>query len=270
MQVSKKQKTKRALSQIFYPYFLISHLLNHRPKFVVLMYHSVNPKHQCSIRPAQFEKQIKFIKENYLVFRLKNLLANQTMQAKINVAITFDDGFQDNFTYALPLLKKYQMPATFFITTGFITQQLDITKDWNCYNGLKPLNPSQIKEMAKSGMDFGAHTHAHPILTKIPLAKAREEIKKSKEVLEKILEKHTYLFAYPQGQKNTFNDKTKNILKDYGFRIACTTIWGANSIHSDPLKLKRIRIDPEDNLRDLKNKIEGKWDYINFFHLLKF
>jgi len=85
--------------------------------------------------------------KNFLIFK------------KDSFAITFDDGYEDNFQYALPILKKYNCSATFFICTGFVTKEIDITKNWKCYRGLKPLSIEQIKEMKKSGMDFGCHTH---------------------------------------------------------------------------------------------------------------
>lgn len=266
MKVQQKQEIKRILAKIFYPYFRVVKLFDREPKFTILMYHSVNPNHPWSISPQNFEEQIRFLTSNYQILPLKNFLNfNEN-----SLSITFDDGYEDNFYYALPILKKYNCPATFFICTGFVTKEIDITKNWKCYKGLKPLTTEQIKEMKKEGMDFGCHTHTHPILSKIPLEEAKKEIHKSKTILEDILSGKVEIFAYPQGQIKTFNKNIISILKEEGFQLACSTIWGSNTKKTDPLILRRIRIDADDTLKDFQNKIEGNWDFIKWFHYLKY
>ena len=265
MEIQQKQKLKRILVKIFSLCFQIRKILDKQPRFTILMYHSVNPSHQWSIKPKEFEKQIKFLTSNYQASSLKDFLNFN----KNSFAITFDDGYEDNFYYALPVLKKYNCPATFFISTGFITKELDITKNWECYRGLKSLTIEQIKAMKKEEMDFGCHTHAHPILSKISLTEAKQEIRKSKTILEEVLGGEIKFFAYPQGQLNTFNKDIISILKEEGFQLACSTIWGSNNKNTNPFLLRRIRVDPQDTLEDFKAKIHGNWDFIKWFHLLK-
>jgi len=259
-----KQEIKRTLGVSYYPYFKINKIFNNKPKFIILVYHSINPNHSWSISPNRFEEQIKFISSNYPILPLRDFFNFK----ENSISITFDDGYEDNFYYALPILKKYNLNATFFICSGFITKEIDIAKD-GPYKGLKPLNTEMIKEMKKEGMDFGSHTHFHPILSKIPLFQAKGDIHKSKIILENILEEEINLFAYPFGQLNTFNNNIISILKEEGFQLSCSTIWGSNNKHTNPFMLRRIRIDPMDTLRDFKDKIEGKWDFIKWFHYLK-
>lgn len=266
MKVQQKQKIKRILAKVFYPYLQAVKLFSREPKFTILMYHLVNPSHQWSTKPNEFEEQIKFLTSNYQVSPLKDFFNFN----KDSIAITFDDGYEDNFYYALPILKKYNCPATFFICTGFVTKEVDITKNGKgVYRGFKPLSLEQIKEMQKEGMDFGSHTHTHPILSKIPLEEAKKEIHKSKAILEDILGDKINLFAYPLGQLKTFNKNIISILEKEGFQLACSTIWGSNKKDTNPFVLHRIRIDSEDTFEDFKSKIEGNWDFIKWFHLLK-
>lgn len=239
-------------------------LFDRRPKFTILTYHSVNPDHPWSIKPDKFEEQIKFLTSNYSIAPLKKFFNFN----KNSFVITFDDGYEDNFNFALPILKKYNCPATFFICTGFITKEADITKN-GVYRGLKPLSLGQIKEIKKEGMDFGCHTHTHPILSKIPLEEAKKEIHRSKTILEDILREKTNLFVYPFGQLNTFNKNIISILKEEKFQLACSTIWGSNNKNTNPFVLRRIRIDHQDTLEDFKAKIQGNWDFIKWFHYLK-
>lgn len=265
MKIQQKQKIKRILAKVFSPYFRMTKLFDHRLKFTILMYHSINPEHRCSIKPNEFEKQIKFLTSNYRISCLKDFFNFE----EDSFTITFDDGYEDNFYYALPILRKYNCPATFFICTGFVTKKIDITKNWECYRGLKPLTPQQIKEMKKEGMDFGCHTHTYPILSNISLKEAEKEIYKSKVFLEDILGNEIKLFAYSQGQINTFNKEIISFLEKKEFQLACSTIWGSNNKNTNLLILRRIRIDNEDTLDDFIAKVQGYFDLIKWFHYLK-
>ena len=89
---------------------------------IVLMYHGISTirKSQFNnrfINVKQFEKQIKFFTKEFNIISLDDYFLNQNLEAKkLNVAITFDDGYKNNFKYAFPILKKYNVPAHFFVT----------------------------------------------------------------------------------------------------------------------------------------------------------
>ena len=119
MKIQQKQKIKRVLSKVFTPYFRATKKFNRKPKFTILMYHSVNPSHQWSVRPKDFEEQIKFLASNHRVLPLKDFFKFK----KNSFAISFDDGYEDNFHYAFPILKKYNCPATFLFVQGLLKKK---------------------------------------------------------------------------------------------------------------------------------------------------
>jgi len=93
--------------------------------------------------------------------------------------------------------------------------------------------------MAEAGIDFGAHTVNHPILTRVPPRTAREEIAGSKRELEEILGREVTGFCYPNGQPGDFDGVIEGMVRHVGFRYACSTIDGVNDAATDPYALKR-------------------------------
>jgi peptidoglycan/xylan/chitin deacetylase (PgdA/CDA1 family) len=238
---------------------------------LILTYHSINPDHPFSVKPEEFEKQVKYLSERFDVVRLDEIdikLLNKSKKEKL--AITFDDGFEDNYTYAFPILKKYCVPATIFITSDFVFAGLDITEDWKVYNGLRPLNLAQIQEMQQSGISFGSHSKTHRLLSDLNINDLKIEIGESKKIIEQHLDCKISSFGYPFGQKKDLNRDSQSVLKGFGYSIACTNMWGVNNLGSgDCLNLRRMEINYLDSYEDFINKINGKWDFISIFQKIK-
>lgn len=99
-------------------------------KVLCLLYHRVNIKkdnfYDLTVSPERFEQQIKFLKDNYKCLRFEDAWKDVETPS---VVITFDDGYADNLTFALPILERYQMPATIFIATGNIDTQFEFWWD---------------------------------------------------------------------------------------------------------------------------------------------
>jgi peptidoglycan/xylan/chitin deacetylase (PgdA/CDA1 family) len=96
-----------------------------------------------------------------------------------------------------------------------------------------------VVEMSRCGIDFGAHTVNHPILSKMPPAHALEEIRQSRSAIEDRLQRPIRLFAYPNGSRADYNETVKDMLRQEGFVGAVTTVVGLNNAKSDRLELKR-------------------------------
>jgi peptidoglycan/xylan/chitin deacetylase (PgdA/CDA1 family) len=150
------------------------------------------------------------------------------------IAITFDDGYEDNYTNVFPILKKYNAKATIFLIHDYIGQTRYFSYNRNVPQKILPedYNPSidlehkyltvpQIKEMYDSGLvDFGSHTLSHNSLVYCDIYKAIEEIVESKKALEKLLDQPVDTFCYPYGHYNEII--TKNVA-NAGYKGAVTT-----------------------------------------------
>ena len=130
----------------------------------IIMYHSIDNPHHLSgivVSPHNFRKQLKFFKKHkYNVISLDMLVAalkEKKRLPKKSVVITFDDGYEDNYTNAFPILKEFGFPATIFVITDLISTE-DEYLTWD-----------QLREMEKHGITIGSHTLDHIYLPGVPI-----------------------------------------------------------------------------------------------------
>ncbi len=210
-------------------------------KVPIFIYHSVAPyypsesnyKKRFSVEPDVFEKQMSYLKNHgYSVVSFDDLINYFLSGAPLpekSVILTFDDGWENQYKYAFPILKKYNYTATFFVFTNAIGRERFLT--W-----------SQIKEFVAAGMTIGDHTKSHPYLHKITDEnELRKEIIGSREILERELGKKIDIFAYPFGR---YNQEIVDVLKENGFRAARTDgYFGTLHTQSSLFTLKSIEAE---------------------------
>jgi peptidoglycan/xylan/chitin deacetylase (PgdA/CDA1 family) len=142
------------------------------------------------------------------------------------VLITVDDGYVDAVREILPVLRREQMVATFYVITGRTHEQ-----------GF--LNPTELRRLDRAGMDVGAHTRSHLPLSGMPAAQARREIAGSRRDLERILGHPVYWFSYPMG---SYDPAVVAEVRRAGYLLAVTTDGGTNESSLAPLTLPRLHV----------------------------
>lgn len=206
----------------------------------ILMYHSVSPdataKNRLTVSPEAFERQIGFLKRYYYVLPLEYLAGLVKEKKKIPsraLAITFDDGYRDNYTYVFPILKKYNLPATIFVIINEIGRPDRLSWD-------------EIKTMQDSGLiTFGSHALGpEPLINIKSEAQLKREIFDSKNILEEKLARPVNTFSYPGG---FFNPKIRQWVIDAGYKFAVATSPGKKFPSDDTYILKRLRISSTSN-----------------------
>lgn len=151
------------------------------------------------------------------------------------MAITFDDGFVSNLQAAVPAMREFGCRAINYLVADRIGQ----TSDWEAAEGgeARPLmDDAQIREWISAGNWIGAHTCTHPRLSRIPRDRAREEIVSGKKKLEDRFGQAIDHFAYPFGD---YDDAVVDLVREAGFRTACTMDRGINDRGTDPFRLRR-------------------------------
>ncbi len=158
-------------------------------------------------------------------------------QGKV-VGITFDDGYLNNLTHALPVLQRYGFSATCYC----VSQRIGFTNSWDENLGVAQvplMSASELREWVGAGQEAGAHTRTHAHLNQLDSALATEEIAGCKAELEHITGKRINHFCYPYGE---FNAGHVDIVKAAGFQTATTTFRGRANLANDLLMLPRVPV----------------------------
>ncbi len=218
----------------------------------ILMYHAVHvmdPSEASNanliIDPDLFEAQIKALSKAGYYFltpeEAYKALTENALPAKKVVWLTFDDGNEDFYTIAYPILKKYKAKATNNVITGFV-------KKGNAGN----LTVKQMKEMMAHGMSFQSHTVNHPDLSATDKATQKVELTDSIDFLENKLNTKVNTIAYPSGR---YNQTTLDLAKKT-YKLGLTTNEGLASAKDGLLSLNRVRILPTTTAKGLLSEID--------------
>jgi peptidoglycan/xylan/chitin deacetylase (PgdA/CDA1 family) len=231
-----------------------------RPKISVLAYHSVGSvRSPYSVTISDFRRQIDYLVKNYRVVSLDEIsdyLEGKQRLPKKSVAITFDDGYLDNYVNAYPYLKKYRLSATIFVATAYIQKEMLLG---NVY--LPMLSWKEIDEMIKGDIGIGAHTASHPDLSRIDVQSAKKEILESKVEIEKKIRRKVNYFAYPFG---IYDNNVVNLIRNLGFHCA---FGGGGVIRKDTniFVIPRVEVEQSTGYGMFKMKLTVALDWYKKF-----
>lgn len=222
----------------------------------VLMYHMVKEhlvnqrkRNKWRIKPENFEKQMAwFSKNGWHSYTITEMVDAKELPIK-SFCITFDDGYEDNFTNALPILEKYGFKATVYLVPHYEYNNWEKFEEGTFD---KLLSIEQIKKMQESGLiEFGSHTVNHNNLLTISKYEAQIEIQKSKEEVEKIINQTCNAFAYPYGK---YDQTIISMVQDLGYSSATVVKRGFFEANK-PFEIKRIGILGTESFLDFYLKI---------------
>jgi peptidoglycan/xylan/chitin deacetylase (PgdA/CDA1 family) len=205
----------------------------------VLVYHTIDKvegQAPCldMISPERFEQQLQWLSRRRRVTPLIETLSSRSSR----VALTFDDGYRDNLTTALPLLEKYSMPATLFMVAGFVGR-----------DGY--LSAAELREISKHPlMTIGSHGLWHRNFNAISEAEARVELTESRRALESIIDQKVTLMAWPYGE---CSPHLEQLSAECGYAASWSVWKGSNGRHSR----WRVPLGAHDNMLRFVAKVSG-------------
>lgn len=241
-----------------------------RREIPIVMYHrfikddSGKGVHGTYLDINMFEKHLKllkFLKMETLTFKdLKEKgCISRLENNKRYIIITVDDGYVDNLTLMLPLLKKYNFKAVVYPVTGETFNRWDVEHSSNPEQKVPLMNRAQLQTFHDSGhIEFGGHTMTHPKLDTLTYQQQYDEIAENKKQLEQITGEPLHSFAYPFG---IYNDDSVKASKSLGYPFSVVTNSGPLAMHQDIHRIRRIAIFPRTDMFALWRKIRGNYTF---------
>jgi peptidoglycan/xylan/chitin deacetylase (PgdA/CDA1 family) len=238
----------------------------------ILMYHSISenlfgkshPYSHINTSPDVFLQQMRCLRQaGYRTIDLGELMKGFETGIDLakTVVITFDDGYQDFLTDAMPILKQCGFTATVFLATGRI-QQTSMR-----FEGVDYLTWREVRELHVEGVQFGSHTVTHPDLRCLGPEQIEYELGYSKEVIEQKLgvaiNSFAYPFAFPEENTN-FARLLLDELQNQGFENGVTTILGRASLRHNRFFLPRLPVNSWDDQSFFRAKLEGGYDWLHW------
>ena len=218
----------------------------------ILMYHSISERGDAfTVSPAQLEAQLQYLQDaGYTTVSLHTATFGDLPSRPI--VITFDDGYEDNYSAALPLLKAHKMTATFFVISSFVGRdsQHRVHDPWS---QKAHLTHEEIRQLRDQGMEIGSHTVKHSALTSLNDAAMRWELVRSKTELEEVLQGPVEFLAYPATYQNA---RVRQAAEDVGYKGAV-----AGTVRkTERYQMRRVFMLKWTTLDDLGAQLSQSWE----------
>lgn len=223
------------------------------PGITVLIYHRVGATAggQMNLDPGVFERQLEWLAATQRVVELDVVVDEITGAGptRPGVALTFDDGTADWIDVVAPLLVRYEIPATFYVTTAYPDGELPLP------DGEPSISWSGLAELAATGVaTIASHTHTHRLLDRLKPAEIGEELDRSRELIGDRLGIDARHFAYPKAVDPS--EAARRAVRDR-FRSAALAGTRANVAGGDPQALHRSPVQAADSFGDFTRKAQG-------------
>jgi peptidoglycan/xylan/chitin deacetylase (PgdA/CDA1 family) len=227
---------------------------------MVLAYHAVTPEER-----SRFSWQM-----DLLCKKTKALPADiDKLPEKTGsfAVVTFDDGLENIIENALPELKKRGIPATLFIVTDLLGRN----RDWEHRGGDDTrhemvMTAEKLRALASDSISIGSHSMTHPLMTNIPNDRLQQELRGSREKLEKMLGRRITLFSFPYGG---FNEEALIESKKAGYKRVFTALPVYAYASPDEFETGRVGTAPTDWPLEFRLKLAGAYRWLPFAYKMK-
>lgn len=191
--------------------------------------------------PRRFERQMIYLKKLGVNFLTASEMARHFAEdgkfPPRSIAITFDDGWKDNYTNAFPILQRLGIKATIFLVPSCLGRTTDaVTAEGE--GAREHLSIGDVREMAAAGIEMGSHTMNHALLDRSEEPVIETEITEAKNFIENLVQRECSAFAYPAG---FFTPAAKEIVRRAGHAVAFSTHYGPTD-ENDLFALNRVEI----------------------------
>ena len=241
-----KKRLKDILGRILFATGLGRRLLADRA--VVVAFHRIDdryPGDPITLGRSEFLSFCDFFARHFNVVPLDDLVARVADGSAPGgaLAITFDDGYRDNATFAAPELERRGLHATFFVTTDFVGTEKQAW--WDRMRGIPSewMSWEHVQELVAAGMGVAQHTASHPDLATLTYDEVREELKGSRRALVEAVGEARREFAFPYGGPENISEVARAAVRDSGCSCCFSCHGGTITSTDDPYHLNRTPIN---------------------------
>jgi peptidoglycan/xylan/chitin deacetylase (PgdA/CDA1 family) len=204
------------------------------PRITVLLYHRVSDdaRDNLTVGVEQFDRQMALLRTYCKVLSIEQVMDSEviTRERRPLVAVTFDDGYLDNFTNAAPILMRHGIPAAFFVSTGIVDTNRRFPHDERRGNRTIPvMRWDHMRTMRDWGFTIGSHSVSHNDCAAEPAETVREELAQTLNYLDRELGIDNILFAYPYGGRQNMTPECLEFVKQAGYS-GCLSAYGGTNI----------------------------------------
>lgn len=233
-----------------------------RQRVTVLLYHRVcdSLRDSVTVGIEQFERQMNDVRKRCRVVSIEDVVAGTVSRRSLRpiVAVTFDDGYRDNFEYAAPILLRCGVPAAFFVSTRLLDSDQGFPHDLTKLGRAIPAMAwKQVETLQRWGFYLGSHTQTHINCVKGDPATVDKEIVESKRDLENRLGSQNLIFAYPYGGREDFSDHWRDRVRNAGYVGCLSAYGGCNRGGIDSFNVVRTGISHAFGKWAFRSRLEG-------------
>ena len=259
--LSKNLFLKRCLGYLLSPF---APLPSHRR--VVLIYHAIGNT-LWSVSEKNFAQQMEWLNSNATVVSLSELLKNNEHDG-IQVAITFDDGYDSVHNIAFPEMDKFGFTGTVYLNTGMIDDDINKSSipDEGHYQNTKFMNWYQVHELGINHWNIGSHGVQHFDLCNMDERQVEAELSQSKAEIQQRLDKNCDDFSYTWG---SYNEKLKKQVEAAGYLSSVSGEHGPITNESEMFAIPRIDIRQDYSINDFSDVVKGRWDFLKTLQTLR-
>jgi peptidoglycan/xylan/chitin deacetylase (PgdA/CDA1 family) len=205
--------------------------------------------------------------ENYSEIKTSEIMRPPANEIGRVVVLTFDDAFENLLENVVPVLKEYQLPAAIFVPTKDLGRQ----PTWEMLPGCPDTNETimseeQIADLNRDGFEIFSHTVSHPVLTEIEDERLQAEFVESRDSLEKIVAHQVVTISYPYGAHDL---RTCRAAQKAGYKFGFTIEPCAVDGSTDPMRIGRFGVCPQDSLLKFKLKVYGAYGVVGILKAVR-
>ena len=253
----------------------------HRPanRLMIFAMHAItHASSDMAVAPDKFREQMRSLLDSgYRPLPMDDVLEvlSGRKETPPAFAVTFDDGYESVASQALPILELLSIPATVFLTTGFLDRK--VSPPWRSSDAsllaeysaqaqhFQPMTWEQARELARHPLiRMGSHSVSHPLLGTVSADCARDELVQSRLILADRLGVNTDWFSYPFGVRRygAYSEATEKLLSETGYRCSLTSEISRARVGNGPWRIPRMSLTQADTGADAVAKAAGGYDWV--------